>query len=106
MIGQTARILSCDWSQVRSQQMMQSISQVTLAAGHLTELGEGPVGSFIEVRECQSVSLVSPESLHPAQHPVVVFALLGLADVSGGPALVPGAPRLPLPGADRGVSLQ
>ena len=70
------------------------------------ELGEGPVGSFIEVREGQSVSLVSPESLHPAQHPVVVFALLGLADVRGGPALVPGAPLLPLPGADRGVSLQ
>ena len=70
------------------------------------ELGEGPVGSFIEVREGQSVSLVSPESLHPAQHPVVVFALLGLADVRGGPALVPGAPLLPFPGADRGVSLQ
>ena len=69
------------------------------------ELGEGSVGSFVEVGEGQSVSLVGPQSLHPAQHPVVVFALLGLADVIGCPALVPGAPLLPLPGADQRVGL-
>ena len=52
------------------------------------------------------MSLIGPESLHPAQHPVVMFALLGLAHVIGGPALVPGAPLLPLPGADQRVGLE
>ena len=52
------------------------------------------------------MSLVGPQSLHPAQHPVVVFALLGLAHVIGCPALVPGAPLLPLPGADQRVGLE
>ena len=61
--------------------MMQSISQVTLAAGHLTELGEGPVGGRGQVRDRQPVGLVGPQPLGSAHHPLVVWMRSGLVAV-------------------------
>ena len=81
---------------------------LTLLAAHLPhlELGERPVGGLVQVRQCQSVSLVWSEALHPPQHPVVVLRLLGLCDMLGGPGTVPGGPALVLPHAHTGVGLQ
>ena len=86
--------------------MMQSISQVTLAAGHLTELGEGPVRGLGQVRDGHPVGLVGPQPLHSAHHPVVVPGLGRLCHVLTRPLRVPLVPGLVLPCAHAGVSLK
>lgn len=105
----SSRILSCDWSLVRSQQIM--LSQVTLAhtalaAGHLTELGEGPVRGLGQVRDGHPVGLVGPQPLHSAHHPVIVPGLSRLSHVVTGPLRVPLVLGLVLPSAHAGVSLK
>ena len=56
------------------------------------ELGEGAVGRLVQVGEGESMGLVVPQPLDPAEHPVVVPGLLRLRDVPGGPARVPALP--------------
>ena len=101
--------------QVRSREMIKSISQVAeryahkdtlLAARHLLELGEGPVGGLGEVRHGEPVRLVGPQTLHAAHHPVVVPGLRRLGHVLTRPLHVPLVPRLVLPGAHARVSLK
>ena len=42
------------------------------------ELGERPVGRFVEVREGQPMSFVRPKAFYPPEHPLVVLVLLRL----------------------------
>ena len=105
----SSRILSCDWSLVRSQQIM--LSQVTLAhtalaAGHFTELGEGPVRGLGQVRDGHPLGLVGPQPLHSAHHPVIVPGLSRLSHVVTGPLRVPLVPGLVLSGAHARVCLK
>ena len=74
---------------------------------HLPHLepGECSVGRLVEVREGEAVCLVLAQSFHPAQHPVVVLALLLVRHVLGRPGRVPAVPLLVLPTAHCWVRL-
>ena len=79
---------------------------ITLAAGRLTELGEGPVRGLGQVRDGHPVGLVGPQPLHSAHHPVIVPGLSRLSHVLTRPLHVPLVPGLVLSGAHARVCLK